>query len=156
MGSRGHRCNLSEAVSGRRWPTRRPGATYRERTPNLHSLCLGKNVKNYTGGHETPNKSFLITCLCYHKSAGLCYSPNCVINWFVSPNGPCNQGARVTTRPLLPNGLCHQTACVINRLVSPSGLCHQTVCVTKRPVSPNGACHQTRPSRAARKKNFKL
>ena len=116
--------------------------------------AVGPN--NYTGGHETPNKSFWITCLCYHKSAVLCYSPNCVINWFVSPNGPCNQGARVTTRPLLPNGLCHQTACVINRLVSPSGLCHQTVCVTKRPVSPNGACHQTRPSRAARKKNLKL
>ena len=76
--------------------------------------------KYYTGGHETPNKSFLIPCLCYHKSAGLCYSPNCVINWFVSPNGPCNQGARVTTRPLLPNGLCHQTACVTRRPVSPS------------------------------------
>ena len=102
------------------------------------SRTLGKN--NYTGGHETRNRSFWITCLCYHKSAVLCYSPNCVINWFVSPNGPCNQGARVTTRPLLPNGLCHQTACVINRLVSPSGLCHQTVCVTKRPVSPNGLC----------------
>ena len=41
------------------------------------------DIKNYTGGHETPNKGFLITVLCYHKSAGLCNSTTYVTNWFV-------------------------------------------------------------------------
>ena len=71
--------------------------------------------------------------------------------------------------------LCDQLVCVTKQPVKPSGPCHQTAFVTKRPVSPNGLARlkirfvfarlfreeaghadDLRPSRAARKKNFKL